>query len=102
MPMINAETIYSTIRSTATGKNRGPVGGLFIVGLSTARCPRLVAILGGTGSRPVQGAPGEIVLIFVDDLAVEHPDLEEEDVRQALVYAAAIAEDELHPLPAVK
>jgi uncharacterized protein (DUF433 family) len=29
----------------------------------------------------------------VEDL----PDLEEEDVRQALVYAAALAEDELHP-----
>jgi uncharacterized protein (DUF433 family) len=30
----------------------------------------------------------------VEDL----PDLEEEDVRQALVYAAALAEDELHPI----
>ena len=26
------------------------------------------------------------------------PDLEEEDVRQALTYVAALAEDELHPL----
>lgn len=30
----------------------------------------------------------------VEDL----PDLEEEDVRQALVYAAALAEDEMHPI----
>lgn len=30
----------------------------------------------------------------VEDL----PDLDEEDVRQALVYAAALAEDELHPI----
>jgi len=31
-----------------------------------------------------------------------HPDLEEEDVRQALAYAAAIAEDQVHPIPAGK
>jgi uncharacterized protein (DUF433 family) len=30
----------------------------------------------------------------------ELPELEEEDVRQALAYAAALAEDEVHPLPA--
>ncbi len=30
----------------------------------------------------------------------ELPDLEEEDVRQALAYAAALAQDELHPLRA--
>jgi uncharacterized protein (DUF433 family) len=28
----------------------------------------------------------------------ELPDLEEEDVRQALAYAAALAQDEIHPL----
>ncbi len=28
----------------------------------------------------------------------ELPDLEEEDIRQALAYAAAIAHDELHPI----
>jgi uncharacterized protein (DUF433 family) len=32
----------------------------------------------------------------------EHPDLEEEDVRQALAYAAAIAEDQVYPIPASK
>jgi uncharacterized protein (DUF433 family) len=30
----------------------------------------------------------------------ELPDLDEEDVRQALAYAAALAQDELHPLRA--
>jgi uncharacterized protein (DUF433 family) len=30
----------------------------------------------------------------------ELPDLQEEDVRQALAYAAALAQDELHPLRA--
>jgi uncharacterized protein (DUF433 family) len=30
----------------------------------------------------------------------ELPELEEEDIRQALAYAAALAEDEVHPLPA--
>jgi uncharacterized protein (DUF433 family) len=30
----------------------------------------------------------------------ELPDLEEEDIRQALVYAAALAQDEVHPLRA--
>jgi uncharacterized protein (DUF433 family) len=33
-------------------------------------------------------------------ILAEHPDLEEEDIRQALAYAAAIAEDQVHPLPA--
>jgi uncharacterized protein (DUF433 family) len=33
---------------------------------------------------------------IVDEL----PDLEEEDIRQALVYAAALAQDEVHPLRA--
>lgn len=28
----------------------------------------------------------------------ELPDLEEEDVRQALAYAAALAQDEVHPI----
>lgn len=37
-------------------------------------------------------APAEIVQ--------ELPDLEEEDVRQALAYAAALAHDEVHPLRA--
>lgn len=35
-------------------------------------------------------------------ITAEHPDLEEEDVRQALAYAAAIAEDQVHPIPAVE
>jgi uncharacterized protein (DUF433 family) len=30
----------------------------------------------------------------------ELPDLQEEDIRQALAYAAALAQDELHPLRA--
>lgn len=33
---------------------------------------------------------------IVEDL----PDLQEDDVRQALAYAAALAQDEVHPLPA--
>ena len=32
----------------------------------------------------------------------ELPDLEEDDVRQALGYAAAIVEDQVHPIPAGK
>jgi uncharacterized protein (DUF433 family) len=35
-------------------------------------------------------------------IVAELPDLEEEDVRQALAYAAALAEDQVHPLPAGK
>ncbi|MCL4849640.1 MAG: DUF433 domain-containing protein [Acidobacteria bacterium] len=34
------------------------------------------------------------------DVCVELPELEEEDVRQALGYAAALANDELHTLRA--
>jgi uncharacterized protein (DUF433 family) len=32
----------------------------------------------------------------------EYPDLDEEDVRQALAYAAAIADEQVHPIPAGK
>jgi uncharacterized protein (DUF433 family) len=33
-------------------------------------------------------------------VVAELPDLEEEDVRQALAYAAALAQDEVHPIRA--
>jgi uncharacterized protein (DUF433 family) len=33
-------------------------------------------------------------------IVVELPDLEEEDVREALAYAAALARDEVHPIRA--
>jgi len=35
-------------------------------------------------------------------IVVEYPELEEEDVRQALAYAAVIAEDQVHPIPTGK
>jgi uncharacterized protein (DUF433 family) len=35
-------------------------------------------------------------------IVAEHPDLDEEDVRQALTYAAAIADDQIYPIPAMK
>ena len=35
-------------------------------------------------------------------VVAEIPDLEEEDVRQALGYAAVIAEDQVHPVPPAK
>lgn len=41
-------------------------------------------------------ANGMTAAQIVEDL----PDLEEEDVRQALAYAAALAHDEVHPLRA--
>jgi uncharacterized protein (DUF433 family) len=34
------------------------------------------------------------------EIVTDLPDLEEDDVRQALAYAAALAQDELHPLRA--
>jgi uncharacterized protein (DUF433 family) len=37
--------------------------------------------------------PGQIV--------AQHPDLDEEDIRQALGYAAVIADDRVYPLPAL-
>jgi uncharacterized protein (DUF433 family) len=33
-------------------------------------------------------------------IVAEHSDLKEEDVRQALAYAAMTAEEDVHPLPA--
>ena len=35
-----------------------------------------------------------------DEIIAEYPDLEPEDVRQALQYAAALANEELHPFAA--
>ena len=34
------------------------------------------------------------------DIIADLPDLEPEDIRQALAYAAALAKDELYSLPA--
>jgi uncharacterized protein (DUF433 family) len=34
------------------------------------------------------------------EVIAELPDLEDEDIRQALAYAAALAQDEVHPLRA--
>jgi uncharacterized protein (DUF433 family) len=34
------------------------------------------------------------------EIVAELPDLEAEDIRQALAYAAALAEDQVHPLRA--
>jgi uncharacterized protein (DUF433 family) len=36
------------------------------------------------------------------EIVAKYPELEEEDVRQALGYAAAVAEDQVCPLPAGK
>lgn len=35
----------------------------------------------------------------IEEIQREYPDLEPEDVRQALQYAAALANEEVHPLP---
>lgn len=35
------------------------------------------------------------------EILEQYPLLEEEDIRQALKYAAALASEEVHPLPAV-
>ena len=35
----------------------------------------------------------------VEEILREYPDLEAEDVRQALRYASAFANEEVHPLP---
>lgn len=34
-----------------------------------------------------------------EEILEEYPDLEAEDIRQALQYAAALANEEVHPLP---
>lgn len=36
----------------------------------------------------------------VREILAEHPDLEEADIREALHYAAFLASEERHPLPA--
>ncbi len=34
-----------------------------------------------------------------EEIIREYPDLEPEDIRQGLQYAAALADEQLHPLP---
>lgn len=34
-----------------------------------------------------------------EEILSEYPDLEAEDIRQALQYASALANEEVHPLP---
>jgi hypothetical protein len=60
------------------------------------------------GPEPQLGAYGECWKSKGDALAEstfgeiigDFPDVDEEDIRQALAYAAALAEDERHPLRA--
>jgi uncharacterized protein (DUF433 family) len=33
-----------------------------------------------------------------EEIVQDHPDLESEDIRQALQYAASLAREEVHPL----
>jgi uncharacterized protein (DUF433 family) len=35
----------------------------------------------------------------IPEILKEHPDLEADDIRQALQYAAFLASEEVHPLP---
>jgi len=37
-----------------------------------------------------------------EDIVGDYPDLEPEDVRQALQYAASLTQEEVHPLPATR
>jgi uncharacterized protein (DUF433 family) len=73
-----ANTFDRITHDTNVLAGRATIRGLRI---SVAHVVNLVA----NGMTPAQ---------IVEDL----PDLEEEDVRQALGYAAALAQDELHPL----
>jgi uncharacterized protein (DUF433 family) len=50
-------------------------------------------------ARPAQSDLTNILATMTPAQIVEElPDLEEEDIREALGYAAALAPDELHPL----
>ncbi|MFQ5545290.1 MAG: DUF433 domain-containing protein [Acidiferrobacterales bacterium] len=37
-----------------------------------------------------------------EEIVQDHPDLEPEDIRQALQYAASLAREEVHPLSAAE
>lgn len=65
------------------------------------------AILGGKAA--IRGMRISVALVVnlvangmtMGEILREYPLLEEEDIRQALRYAAALANEELHPLPAL-
>jgi uncharacterized protein (DUF433 family) len=62
------------------------------------------AILGGRATiRGLRISVAHVVNLVANgmrpaEITAELPDLDEEDVRQALVYAAALAQDEVHPI----
>jgi uncharacterized protein (DUF433 family) len=62
------------------------------------------AILGGRATiRGLRISVAHVVNLVANgmrpaEIAAELPDLDEEDVRQALAYAAALAQDEVHPI----
>jgi uncharacterized protein (DUF433 family) len=61
-------------------------------------------VLGGRATiRGLRISVAHVVNLLANGLTTaqvvkELPDLDEEDVRQALAYAAALAKDELHPI----
>ena len=80
-PKVAVERTFDRItQNPAVLAGRAAIRGLRI---SVARVVNLVA----NGMTPAQ-------------VVAELPDLEEEDVRQALAYAAALAQDEIHPIRA--
>ena len=46
----------------------------------------------------------EVLAVYADrsELKREYPELEDEDIRQALVFAAAMLDDKVFPLPAAR
>ena len=63
-------------------------------------------VLGGRATiRGLRISVAHVVNLLANDmtaaqLVTDLPDLEPEDIRRALAYAAALAEDELHPIRA--
>ena len=67
--------------------------------------PNLLA--GRATIRGLRISVAHIVNLFANGMSTAQiiadlPDLEEEDIRQALAYAAVIANDQIHPIPAGK
>jgi hypothetical protein len=75
--------------------------------ISRSRLPILVTLADRATLRGLRISVAHVVKLVANgmtpaQIVAEYPDLEEEDVRQALGYAPVIAEDQVYPLPAGK
>jgi uncharacterized protein (DUF433 family) len=104
MPQLMQPRSESDVKSDGCqNAGRGPAG--LELDHRLGRAPRVLA--GRATLRGLRISVAHVVNFVANgmtpaQIVAEYPDLEEEDVREALAYAAAIAQDQIFPIPAGK